>query len=107
MLRTTFICGALALLTGCAAAPVKYEVQRVNIPIAVECQEAEPGRPQMPTEALQPGATVDQFVQASTAEIERREAYELELRTALTNCKRPIKQTTYGLSGQIPKEPSK
>ena len=82
----------ILLLSGCAAtAPVKHEVQRVNVPVPIECQEPEPERPQMPTAALKPGATVDQYVQASTAEIERREAYEIELRTALGNCRRPIK----------------
>ena len=44
----------------------------------------------MPTEALRPGATVDQYVQASAAEIERREGYEGLLRTALAACTAPI-----------------
>ncbi len=45
----------------------------------------------MPTEALRPGATVDQYAQASMAEIERREGYEVQLAAALAICTRPIK----------------
>jgi len=44
----------------------------------------------MPTEALRPGATVYQYVQASTAEIERREGYEVQLVAALAICTRPV-----------------
>jgi hypothetical protein len=66
------------------------EVQRVNVAVPVACQEKEPERPVMPTEALRPGATVDQFTQAAQAEIERREGYEGLLRTALAACIAPI-----------------
>ena len=85
----------LALLTagalvGCASAPARVEIQRVNVAVPVACQEKEPPRPAMPTEALRPGATVDQYVQASAAESERREGYEGLLRTALAACTAPI-----------------
>lgn len=50
-----------------------------------------PHRPVMPTESLGGAATtLDQFAQAAMAEIERREGYEVELRTALENCRKPI-----------------
>ena len=78
-----------ACLSGCETAP-RVEIQRVNVAVPVECKESTPARPAMPTEALRPGATVDQYVQASAAEIERREGYEGLLRTALAACTAPI-----------------
>jgi len=75
------------LLSGCASTPRPVEV-RVAIP--VECKERVPDRPAMPTETLQVDAPLDTFVQAVTAEIERREGYEVELRAALTNCIKPM-----------------
>lgn len=80
----------LVLLTGCASAP-RVELQRVNVPVPVECSEPVPERPVMPTDALEPG--VDPFVlmRAALAEIDRREGYEVRLRTALAICTRPIK----------------
>lgn len=79
----------LALLAGCASAP-RVELQRVNVPVPVECREPVPERPAMPTEALAPG--VDPFVlmRAALAEIDRREGYEMRLRTALEICTRPV-----------------
>lgn len=79
-----------ALLTGCASAPPRVEIQPVNVAVPVACQEKEPERPVMPTASLRPGATVDQFTQAAQAEIERREGYEGLLRTALAACTKPI-----------------
>ena len=80
---------AALMLTGCETVP-RVEIQRVNVAVPVECKESTPARPAMPTEALRPGATVDQFAQAAMAEIERREGYEGQLRTALANCTAPI-----------------
>ena len=77
-------------LTGCAAAPTRVEIQRVNVAVPVECKEQVPDRPVMPTEALRQGATVDQFTQAAQAEIERREGYEVRLRAALVVCTEPV-----------------
>lgn len=77
-------------LAGCGAVPTRVEIQRVNVAAPVECKEQVPERPMMPTEALRPGATVDQAVQAAFAEIERREGYELKMRTALVACTAPI-----------------
>lgn len=91
------ILGMLILLSGCSTAPL-LEIQRVNVAVPVACQEPTPARPVMPTEALRPGATLDQFVQASTAEIERREGYEVQLVAALAICTRPIEPA----SGKAP-----
>lgn len=79
-----------ACLSGCETAP-RVEIQRVNVAVPVECNEPIPDRPVMPTEALRPGATVDQFAQAAMAEIERRDGYEGQLAAALAICTRPIK----------------
>ncbi|WP_426307850.1 hypothetical protein ACN9MJ_10670 [Acidovorax facilis] len=79
---------ACALLSGCETSP-RVEIQRVNVAVPVACQEPMPERPAMPTEALRPGATVDQYAQASMAEIERREGYEGQLVAALVACTAP------------------
>lgn len=79
---------AACALSACSATRNHVEIQRVNVAVPVACQEKEPERPVMPTEALRPGATVDQFTQAAQAEIERREGYEGLLRTALGICTR-------------------
>jgi hypothetical protein len=76
----------LCALAGCSTAPPRVEIQRVNVAVPVECKEQAPPRPGMPTESLHPGADVDQFAQAAMAEIERREGYEVQLRTALQSC---------------------
>ncbi len=73
------------MLMGCRAT-----MQTVKVPVPVACQETEPTRPIMPTDRLLPGATNDAFVQAATAEIERREGYEGRLVTALRACIAPI-----------------
>ena len=80
---------ACALLAGCAT-KTHVEIQRVAVPVPVECREPVPARPVMPTESLGATTTLDQFAQAAMAEIERREGYEVELRTALENCRKPI-----------------
>ena len=82
-LNTRAILGtcAAALLTGCASAP---EPLRVAVP--VPCRVTVPHRPAMPTEALAPDTSLDDFVAAAAAEIERREGYEVQLRAALAAC---------------------
>ncbi|KQR55793.1 hypothetical protein [Acidovorax sp. Leaf160] len=87
-MRAALLLPAL-LLAGCAAAP-RVEVQRVSVPVPVECREPVPARPVMPTEALRPGASLDDFARAAMAEIERREGYEGELLAALKMCRTPI-----------------
>ncbi|AVS68116.1 hypothetical protein C8245_22830 [Paracidovorax avenae] len=79
-----------ALLAGCTTAPPRVEVQRVNVPVPVECQEPVPARPVMPTDALRRGATVDDFARAAMAELQRRDGYEGQLLTALEACRAPI-----------------
>ena len=83
---------AAALLAGCGAtAPARVEVQQVKVAVPVACEEPEPERPNMPTEHLAAAADVDTYIQAAGAELERREGDEIQLRTALANCKRPLK----------------
>ena len=72
-----------ALLAGCAGDPV---LTTIKVPVPVQCREKVPDRPVMPTEAFSEKPALDQYVRAARAEIERREGYEIELRTALTAC---------------------
>ena len=60
------------------------------MPVPVVCQETEPVRPVMPTEALALDTTLDAFVAAAIAELERREGYEGQLRAALAACTAPV-----------------
>ncbi len=88
------ISAALAVglvMTGCSSAPPVAKFDQINVAIPVACQEPEPDRPVMPTDQLPKGADVDAYVQAAEAEIQRREGYEIQLRQALANCKRPLK----------------
>ncbi|KGG90662.1 hypothetical protein P245_15150 [Comamonas thiooxydans] len=94
MRRLSLLSAALAAavnLAGCGAAPpTRFEIQQVKVPVPVPCDEPEPERPNMPTEHLPADADVDMYVQAAGAEIERWNGYEIELRAALANCKRPL-----------------
>jgi hypothetical protein len=83
-MRAALLLASLGL-AGCGAT-----LQQVQVPIPIECRVQTPTRPAMPTESLQAGVTVDAFVAAATAEIERREGYEGELRAALATCTAPI-----------------
>lgn len=86
------VCIALLLLlalTGCTSAP-RVELQRVNVPVPVECREPVPERPTMPTEALVPGVDPFTLMRAALAEIDRREGYETRLRAALEVCTQPV-----------------
>ncbi len=88
--RAVLAIAALALLvvalSGCETMP---EVVEVRVPIAVPCEVATPVRPRMDTEHLPLDAKVDVQARAMRAEIERREAYEGQLRTALDVCTSP------------------
>lgn len=79
---------SLLVLAGCGAT-----TSQLRIPVPVECREEVPERPQMPTEQLACSwpKCLDEFVQAATAEIERRDGYELRLVAALQACTKPIK----------------
>ncbi|WP_238541808.1 hypothetical protein [Acidovorax sp. CF316] len=72
------------LLAGCTTAPPERVQTRVPVPVA--CQEAVPARPTMPTEALVPGVLPWTLLRAALAEIDRREAYEVQMRAALVAC---------------------
>jgi len=96
---------AIALIAACALSACgtrgnHVQIQRVNVAVPVECKEPTPARPVMPTEALRPGATVDQFIQAAQAEIERREGYEVQLEAALMACASQVWQLPSPLSSQ-------
>lgn len=84
-LRTLGLIGAVsaAALAGCSASKVK------EVPVYVPCRVAVPSRPVMPTETLSPDVSLDDFIAAATAEIERREGYELELRAVVESCQSP------------------
>lgn len=93
MLRLPLLSAALAAVVfaqGCAQSVPRVAVQEVKVALPVVCQEADPVRPQMPTDALPADAGVDAYVQAAGAEILRREGYEVQLLTALHNCKRQL-----------------
>jgi hypothetical protein len=85
--RTLMAGAALPVVMGCAA-PQQHA--RVHVPLPVECKESEPQRPSMPTEALAPGAAPWVLLRAALAEIGRREAYEVQLRTSLRICIAPV-----------------
>ncbi|WP_426304015.1 hypothetical protein ACN9MJ_13435 [Acidovorax facilis] len=89
-MKTAISLIAACALSACGTAGNHVEIQRVNVAVPVECKEPIPDRPVMPTEALRPGATIDQYAQASMAEIERREGYEVQLVTALVHCRMPL-----------------
>lgn len=77
---------ACAVLAGCGTA----RTVQVRVPVPVACQEAEPARPAMPTESLQPGVPPFVLLRAALAEIDRRQAYELILEAALRACTAPV-----------------
>lgn len=91
--RSLILQGSMALavlaLTGCGTVP-HIEIQAVKVPVPVECREPIPDRPAMPTEALASDSGPFELLRAALAEIDRREGYEIQLRTALDNCKRPV-----------------
>jgi hypothetical protein len=89
MKTISILIAACALLAGCAGQK-HVEIQRVKVPVPVECREREPERPVMPTEALAPGVALFELVRAALAEIDRREGYEVRLRTALLICTTPV-----------------
>ncbi len=82
-MRAVIAALAAMALVGCAATP-----DPVPGVIYRSCTEPEPERPTMPTEQLAPDVDPDTFTAAAIAEIERREGYEIRLRSALTNCRK-------------------
>jgi type IV pilus biogenesis protein CpaD/CtpE len=86
-MKPILITAAVALLAGCAGAPV---VTTVKVPVPVQCKETVPDRPVMPTEQFTKKPKVDEFTKAAQAEIERREGYEVKMRAALEACTAPL-----------------
>ena len=86
MLRFSSFFMLSAMLVGCGTA----RTVQVRVPVPVACQEAMPARPEMPTEALAVGAPPFVLLRAALAEIDRREAFEVQLVAALRACTAPI-----------------
>lgn len=85
--RLHFLAAPALLLSACSTTPV---LTTIKVPIPVACQEKVPDRPIMPTEGFTEKPALDQYVRAARAEIERRQGYETQLRTALEVCTAPI-----------------
>jgi hypothetical protein len=79
-----WLAAGVFLLAGCATTE---RVVEVRVPVPIACQVAEPVRPHMDTDSVPMDADIDELARAMRAEIERREGYEGELRTALRACK--------------------
>lgn len=77
----------VALVSGCGTTGGAYSVA---VPVPVECKEPVPARPAMPTDGLRSGGALFLSVITMQAEIELREGYEKQLRTALEACTRPL-----------------
>lgn len=78
---------AATALAGCAT---RTEYVEVRVPVPIECRVAKPVRPAMPTDTIQRADPLDRKIKAAIAELEIREGYEIELRTALDVCTKPI-----------------
>ena len=81
---------AIALIAVCAVLAGCGTARTVQVSVPVPCLEAEPARPAMPTESLRPGAPPFVLLRAALAEINRREAWSLELVAALRACTAPV-----------------
>lgn len=75
---------ALPIMAGCET--IRPDTQVVKVPVPVKCQQTEPQRPVMPTESLSTTDTQDTKTASALAEIDIREGYEVQLRTALRAC---------------------
>lgn len=76
----------LGFLVGCGTTTTT-----TNVPIPIVCAEVVPPRPVMPTETFSGPPTLDEYVQASLAELQFREGYEVKLRAGLIACTTPLK----------------
>ena len=56
-IRQFAVLALLPALAGCQTAPARVELQRVNVPVPVACDEPAPERPAMLTEQLQQAST--------------------------------------------------
>ena len=68
----------------------KIVSRTVNIAIPIECQEDMPKEPEYKTRELPEGTELFLVTRTALAELDTRDGYELELRTALANCKKPV-----------------
>ena len=64
------------------------------VPVPVECRETVPARPVMPADALAPGVSHRALLRVALAEIDRREGYEVQMRTASVACTAPAHEPT-------------
>lgn len=85
MARIAIILSLLAL-AGCAQKE-RIVTRQVAVAVPVYCLIDEPVRPDMPTDWLEPGVSLDGFVASAIGEIEVREAYEQALIVAFRACK--------------------
>lgn len=87
MMRHVACVALLAVMAGCAGAPVAVRTERVEVPVPVPCRTPEISRPVWALDALQKGAGLFQRVQAAFVEIEQRRAYEARLEAAVKSCR--------------------
>lgn len=83
-----FLAAAVLPLAGCFGTFTTRST--TPVPVPVECKEKVPARPAMHTDAFTTKPDLDALVKAQDAEIVVREAYEVELRTALVACTSPL-----------------
>ena len=82
--RNFAICGAVALLAGCGAAPPI--TQQVDVPVYVPCVKAVPARPEFEFSKLPLDATDGEKVLALARDWPRGRVYEGKLEAAIAGC---------------------
>lgn len=87
MIRRAACVLLVAVLAGCAGAPVAVRTERVEVPVPVPCRTPDIARPVWALDALSKGATLFQRVRAMAVEIEQRRAYEARLEAAVKSCR--------------------
>jgi len=77
---------ACAILASCATTPQSWPAAPVDMPIAVGCKTASPGKPPFAFDAL--GTGLDIYTQVATLLADRKQhlGYENELQAALDAC---------------------
>lgn len=76
------------LLVGCVTSPPVIDVKDriVEIPIPVPCKIRPIDEPTLPVDRLKKEDPLDTKLASALAELERREAYEKELKAAIKEC---------------------
>lgn len=77
----------LLLVSGCATQGIRTEVQKVEVPIAVQCKTDLPQKPNYSFDNLKPEDDLFTKTKALLSDIELYKAYTLELEAALRSCK--------------------